>query len=258
MSFKAFRARVAFAVVRMLREPSPASQSKEPLRETIPGSPHYQIDSLFRPCGQVGGDWLAGEQQDDATVWILIADVCGKGRAASILARGLPLLWGIRSANDLRRRKCEPVELLDLLGRELNRCLPDGVFVEATAARLDPSGHASVGAAGFTRVIFRRHGTCLIALEQFGGHFLGIDIPEKRSQQSWRLDPGDELLMATDGFYDQPMQNGRLAENLDALTPDDHEPSLLDTAHALLRRVWVKHPQFDDLTLVAVGFKRVP
>jgi sigma-B regulation protein RsbU (phosphoserine phosphatase) len=258
MSFKVFRARVIYAMTKMLREPSPLSPSKEPVRETIPGSPHYQIDSLYRPCGQVGGDWLGGELQDDATVWILVADVCGKGHPASIVARGLPLLWRISPANDLRRRKCEPIELLDLLGRELVRCLPDGVFVEATAARLDPSGNAAVGAAGLTRVIFRRHGTCFIALQQFGGHFLGIDIPEERSQQSWQLDPGDELLLATDGFYDQPTGDGRVAENLAAIDPHHHEPSLLDTAHALLKRVWADHPQFDDTTLVGVGFKRVP
>ena len=173
MSMKVFRACVLYAVSRMLREPSPPSPLDGSLAESIPGGPHYQLDTLLRPCGEVGGDWLGGDLLDDNTLWILIADVCGKGYPASILARGLPLLWRIRSANNLRRRKCEPVELLNLLGAELNRCLPDGVFVEATAARLDPLGQVLVGAAGFTRVLSRQCGSPLHCFAAVWRVFLG-------------------------------------------------------------------------------------
>jgi serine phosphatase RsbU (regulator of sigma subunit) len=251
MSFNTFRALVVSAASRMLLESSPPSPAKgSAAAEAIPGGPHWRIESLFRPSGQLGGDWLGGDLRDDGTVWVLIADVCGKGYAASILARGLPLLWRIRPANELRGRKCKPVELLDLLGRELNCCLPSDVFVEATAARLDPSGQVFVGAAGATRVIYRQRGARSISLQHFGGPYLGIDIPVDRSQQSWQVDPGDELLLATDGFYDQPTDNGRLAENLAELDAHLHESSLLSAANALLNRIWAEHRQFDDTTLV--------
>ena len=143
MSFKVFRAPCFTRYRRCFASPRHLPRVIKRQRRQFSRSPHYRIDSILHPCGLVGGDWLGGDLLDDNTVWILVADVCGKGYAASILARGLPLLWRIRSARDLRGQKCEPVELLDLLGRELNRCLPNGGFVEATAARLDPSGQVS-------------------------------------------------------------------------------------------------------------------
>jgi hypothetical protein len=256
MSFAVFRDLVLYKVSRILLERSGPSQTNETVAEVIPISPHYQVDSLFRPSGDVGGDWLGGDLLDDGTVWILVADVSGKGYAASIVARGLPLLWRIRPVNDLRKRKCEPVELLDLLGRELSRYLPIGVFVEATAARLDPSGQVSVGGAGDIQVISRQYEARSIALHRFGGPYLGFDIPAARSQRSWQLDPGDELLLATDGFFDQPTHNGLLVENLPALHARHHKSSLLSTFQSVLGRVWAEHPQFDDTTLVGVSFKR--
>ena len=88
---------------------------------------------------------------------------------------------------------------------------------------------------------------------------LSWELTFRRSvrQKSWQLDPGDELLMATDGFYDQPTHKGRLAENLAALDAHHHESSLLNAAHAVLNEVWAEHPQFDDTTLVGACFKRV-
>jgi hypothetical protein len=260
MGRKVFLALVLTAVSRWLLEPSPPPRPKPPVAEAVPGSPHWEIDILLCPCGHVGGDWLGRDLLDDGTVWILVADACGKGYLASIIADMLALAWRCPAANDLRRRKCDPVALLALLGGELNRCrLPDGLFVEATAARLDPPGQASVGAAGHTRLLFRKNGACLIDPEKFGGSLLGLgnDIQAEYSQRSWQLDPGDELLLASDGFYDQPTHNGRLAENLAALDAHRDESSLLNAAHALLKRIWANHPQFDDTTLVGAGFKRI-
>ena len=130
--------------------------------------------------------------------------------------RGLPLLWRISPANDLAGESANPLNYwIFSAGNWFVAC--------RTASSWRPLRHDLTRqemppcAAGLTRVIFRRHGTCFIALQQFGGHFLGIDMPEERSQQSWQLDPGDELLLATDGFYDQPTGDGRLADNLTAL-----------------------------------------
>jgi hypothetical protein len=65
------------------------------------------------------------------------------------------------------------------------------------------SGDVVVAAAGGARPNLRRSSARLPELHTLSGCLLGLELGD-RDQHAWTLDDGDELLLATDGLFDQP------------------------------------------------------
>jgi serine phosphatase RsbU (regulator of sigma subunit) len=177
----------------------------------LPDSPAYHSETFFRPSAQVGrhlfgGDWYAGRQLDDGTFWVFLADVTGHGYYAYLVASALPGVWQ-RCWQAHPGRAPEPAELLAAMHELLADCLPDGVYLECTLARLGPDGEATVAPAGGTRLLVhparQRPG-----LVQLRGAWLGLRPPRPEEQHTLRLGHGDELVLATDGVFDQLDEHG--------------------------------------------------
>src|SRR5262249_5302153 len=86
----------------------------------------YQIQTVYKPFEKVGGDWVAIDALGSESLWILVADVCGKSWPAYLLAKGLSHLWRFR-LSQLAPDEREPKVLLELLNRDLEGCLPEAV-----------------------------------------------------------------------------------------------------------------------------------
>jgi serine phosphatase RsbU (regulator of sigma subunit) len=222
----------------------------------VPPSEAYHVRLFFRPHGAVGGDWFDVEAGAGGDVWVLVADVSGKGRPANLLASGLPHLWRTERVREGRRRGLPPGEVLALLGSELEACLPDCVFVEATLGRFTPAGRATVASAGACPVVLRRG---RVEVHKLGGPPLGLaDVRAPRGEGSWDLRPGDECLLATDGLFDQragAAGRERLAGRLPALLDEGGAASLHDAVADGLRRAVEAHGQDDDIAVVTVAFR---
>jgi hypothetical protein len=138
---------------------------------------------------------------------------------------------------------------------ELEAVLPDDLFVEAVAGRFTPSGEATVAAAGGFHPILRRSKANVLESLSLSGCFLGLEIGD-RDQSRWELDDGDELMLATDGLFDQPCgAEERLGRLLSSRCQDQlrSEPRALHEAVvAVLGKVLGQHPQHDDITVVTL------
>jgi hypothetical protein len=163
----------------------------------------YDLRSHSRPLEAVGGDWSGIEVDGDNNVWVIAADVTGHGLPAYLVADGLPHLWGMRRIGELRARGCPPGELLNVLSDVLEPVLPEAVFVEATLARLTSAGLAAFSSAGFCRLTVRRTGEDRLDLQRVGGPYLGLGSGQ-RDQLDWTIGAGDEVMMASDGLFEQP------------------------------------------------------
>jgi serine phosphatase RsbU (regulator of sigma subunit) len=130
--------------------------------------------------------------------------------------------------------------------RLLEECLPDGVYVECTLARLGPDGAVAISPAGGSRVLLRRGGR--VELVRLRGGWLGLLPPSAGDQHAVTLAAGDELLLGTDGFFDQLAALGEPVpaelQQLSTFRP------LFDHARDLLQRALKATPQIDDITLV--------
>jgi hypothetical protein len=244
-SWPAFRAALLLHVGKLAFLPFGGQNGPLQGPAPLPETDTYQNRTLFLPHHRIGdqafgGDWFGGLCADDGSLWIVVADVTGHGYAAYLLASALPSVWQMCWENTDSH---QPSDLLAAMHRLLEQCLPDGVFVECTLARLGLSGEVTVAPAGGTRFLLRRGGR--VELVKLRGGWLGLLPPSSKDQHVFQLAAGDELLLGTDGFFDQ--LNEPATKDLQGAS--NFRP-LFDHARELLRRALQTQPQLDDITLV--------
>lgn len=202
--------------------------------ESLPDVPGVEIEALYSPAGEVndvGGDFYDVFRYDDERWMLVIGDVCGKGsRAAGVtgLARHT-LRAGAMSGRT-------PVEMLELLHQALRRQPPGSdlctvclitLALEGERARLSVTlaGHEApllIDASGEVAELGER------------GTLLGVIDPLDLTEVDALLEPGQTLLLFTDGLIDAGQPRTQLgAEGLIEICEDAAELPL----RALLGRL---------------------
>ena len=252
LDWPAFRAAVLLHVAKLASQPQGQHNPPRLCAAALPRSLGYESESYSLPYERVGdswfsGDWFGGHEAADGSLWILVADITGHGYYAYLLASTLPGVWQRcwESAPDT------PAELLAAMHDLLEDCLPDGIYVECTLVRLHPDGEIVVAPAGGSRLLLRRGRQETPLLLKMRGAWLGLIRPSPDDQQTWTLEAGDELLLATDGLFDQLYEHspidvvqrlGRLADGA----------SLFERVRVLLQQALEHTEQKDDITMVLV------
>ncbi len=251
-SWSAFRAGLLLYVAKLASLPfgqAPAAFSP-PGPQPLPASAAYHSETLFLPHQRVGkywfgGDWFAGLEAGDGSLWVIVADITGHGYYAYLLAAALPGVW--QACWNTARPK-EPADLLAAMHRLLEECLPEGVFVECTLARMGPEGGVVVAPAGGSRLLVRR-GRGRPDLVKLRGTWLGLDAPKAADQRTWVLEVGDELLLGTDGVFDHLADRGEEAV-MEHLGESGQRGTLIEGVRRLLGQVLESGSQKDDITAV--------
>jgi serine phosphatase RsbU (regulator of sigma subunit) len=251
MSWNAFRGAVLLQMARIAMQPYGAAAKPEAAGPApLPDSPVYQSQTFFRPYARLGnhffgGDWYAGHRLADGSLWVFLADVTGHGYYAYLLASALPGVWQ-RCWQAHPGQPPEPAELLGAMHELLADCLPEGIFLECTLARLADNGQITVVPAGGTR-LWLRCGTRKPVMLKLRGAWLGLRAPTADEQHILSLGHGDELLLATDGVFDQLEDHG----GTEAVTQAQPPPGrLFEVVRELLERSLANEPQKDDITMV--------
>jgi Stage II sporulation protein E (SpoIIE) len=253
MNWPAFRAAVLLHVAKQATQPFGGHVGNHLGPTPLPKSPLYHSKTVSLPCERVGdywygGDWFAGRHAPDGSLWVIVADITGHGYYAYLLASSLPNVWQAcwmgQPLDDL-----QPADMLAAMHELLRDCLPDGVYVECTLVRLAPDGEATIAPAGGTRVLLRRAAAAEPVLLKLRGTWLGLKAPTADDQRSWRLDIGDELLLGTDGVFDQ-LEDQHGVEVTEILNDMPETQTLLDELQRHLREMLRHGPQKDDITMV--------
>ena len=164
------------------------------LPDRPPELPHTELFGRTIPSRTVSGDYYDFYERPGGRVDIVVADVCGKGMAASILAASVQAAFQAWAGEDFAPGKiC--VRLNDMVVRRTN---PEK-FVTFFAALYDPAtGQVDFANAGHNPgIVVRRDGSAEL-LESQGlplGLFAGRDYPST----SLVLGPEDLLILYTDG-----------------------------------------------------------
>jgi serine phosphatase RsbU (regulator of sigma subunit) len=256
LSVAAFRTAILLRLAKLAWSPFGGRAGMTAGPDPLPLCPGYESRTLFRPAEQVGafwfgGDWFGGAVADDGSLWVMVADVTGHGYYAYLLASHLPLVWRQcwHSPADGR----QPTDLLAAVHDVLEPCLPDGVYIEASLARLRADGAATVAPAGGTRVLLRQGEQGRVAVHGLAGSWLGLCRPDPESQSSWSLAVGDELALASDGLYDQLSDYGAGRAGLDdAVAGVSDSETLFDGVGRLVNAALNRSPAGDDITMIAL------
>ena len=228
------------------------------LRNLLPAAPPkpegFDLAALNLPSHEVGGDFYDFIELPAQHWGIVIADVVGKGIPAAIL------MAGARAA--LRAEIEDVYRVRDVVGR-VNRALCRDtrphefvtLFYAAINARERIITYTN---AGHNPPLLFRYD-----LEMFlddGGPPMGLfrDVTYREGQV--QLEPGDVLLMFTDGVTEAADANQNLfgEERLRHVLRDHKDASAADLVghiHAAIRAFTGDAPQSDDLTLVVVKVK---
>jgi len=168
-----------------------------PTRKALAGmDARIDIAALLEPMRAVGGDFFNVLRIDADTLGFFIGDVSDKGvPAALFMARTVTLLEaGGETFNS-------PEATLKRVGRVLARDNANGMFVTVLVGCIDlGSGRVRVASAGHDPPMLRRAGGEVLTLALDTGPALGFELEADYPPMERVLQPGDALLMFTDGL----------------------------------------------------------
>jgi phosphoserine phosphatase RsbU/P len=165
--------------------------------------PGVEAFGLTKPANTVGGDFYDILPQPDGTVIVALGDVAGKASPAALL---MALLLAI-----LRTLVDEGMPLTALVQRlniQVSRHAPASRFITLFLASFTPStGRLEFVNAGQTPPLLRRQNGSIERLMQ-GGIALGMFAGSTYQAGEVHLNPGDALLMYSDGLTEAESPDG--------------------------------------------------
>lgn len=205
-----------------------------------------------QPLIQVGGDSFDALALPGGGLFIWIADATGHGVAAALVTVLLKLLFrhAVEEGGD-------PVEVLDRVNREFSAIFKSRTFLTAACVRVQPGkGAVRFAGAGHPPGVVLRSGGGVEMLAS-SAPLMGLPSEGWLRACDTVLEPGDALLLLTDGIYGVSDPQGerfsfsRFAQGLEGAQIAGPK-GLIAAALEQARRFAQGGPFDDDVALVAI------
>jgi sigma-B regulation protein RsbU (phosphoserine phosphatase) len=221
------------------------------LPKQAPRLSDYLFAHSYRTANEVGGDYYEFTPLPDGRIALMVGDASGHGMAAGLVMAIANAT--IETALDLDP---SPERVLTLLNRTLCRTGNRRTFMSLFYALLDPAtGRLDYTCAGHPFPLLRRADGEVEELG-CGGLPLGIREPIAPVCQSVTLEPGDLLLLYTDGLAEATDPTGMEAFSFERVGALVRAGGSAQAVHDRILEAFDQHvsgePLRDDLTLVVV------
>ena len=218
-----------------------------------PAPKGWSIAGEHLSCLEVGGDYYDAMISRDGYLWLLVADVAGKGTPAALIASLVHAYF-----HALVDRAESPAAMFQEMNQLLLRREQDRPFVTAAAVRIDlESGAGLLCSAGHCPLVKIEPGETPSFFQPGGDLILGVlaeatftDTPITFAR------PGSGLVLYTDGVVEafnterQRLGDKPLLEAVEAVGSDGVQPALESVLSAVNAHRG-DAPQSDDITLLA-------
>jgi serine phosphatase RsbU (regulator of sigma subunit) len=166
--------------------------------------PGFSVAARCIPARQVGGDFYDVLHLEDGKLGLAVADVAGKGIGAALIMASAKAVVPLLSISG------DPAATLAALDGKLRKELGRREFVALAFAVYDPeSGELRLANAGLPDPYVLRPGEAPRALSCPGPRLpLGLKADVRREMLTARLEPGDRLVLFSDGLPEAPRPNG--------------------------------------------------
>jgi sigma-B regulation protein RsbU (phosphoserine phosphatase) len=166
------------------------------LPREIPPLEGFSIAARSLPATQVGGDFYDFIPESDDMLFVALGDVSGHGVSSALLARDV--ITGLRMGAE---RELTTTAIIRRLNRVIARGILSTRFVSLFFGSLGSSGDLFYVNAGHPAPwVFGGRG---IRRLKVGGMILG-PVPETRFRRGYaQMDPGDTLVLVTDGVLER-------------------------------------------------------
>ncbi len=230
----------------------------------LPQIPGLELAARYRAAAEIGGDYYDLIGTGPERLWLIVADVSGKGVGGSMVMTMLRSIIRLESA-----RAQSPGRLLEAVDAALQRDIPEGMFVTMFCALLEPaSGRLRYCRAGHNPAYLFSPGKGRLMVLKPRGQPLGFSFESPGGpagnmvEEEIAFGEGDLLVAYTDGITEaadaagQQFGESRLEEAIresGRLSPDRLAEEVMDR----LERFTGGRPQSDDLTLVVARRTRI-
>ncbi|QSH41690.1 SpoIIE family protein phosphatase [Lentisphaerota bacterium ZTH] len=225
------------------------------LPEDIDENDRFTLKSFMKPAKEVGGDFYNFFMVDKDHLFFCIGDVSGKGMAASMFMAQATTLVGHEG-----RTGKTPDKMLHSLNIALSKKNDTCMFATVFCGILDlNTGVVTFSNAGHTPPIFLKRGTARL-LQLNNGIAVGpYPVPAQTfKQEKVKLDPGDSLLLYTDGITEANNPEGSFLglEGLLRIFSNRTTKHLKPIMRLLngLDNFCQQEVQTDDITMVAITY----
>jgi heme/copper-type cytochrome/quinol oxidase subunit 4 len=202
--------------------------------EETPTVRGFAIHSVYKPAGQVGGDFFQILGTVNGGVLAVIGDVSGKGMPAAMT---VSLLVG--TVRTLAHYTQSPGEILAAMNQRM-LARSGGGFTTCLVLRADADGKLTVANAGHIAPYLGGKELPLV-----NGLPLGLAAESNYTETTFQLGPGQQLMLVTDGVVEAREKDGALFgfERTAALSVHSAE-SIADAAQ--------QFGQDDDITVLTL------
>jgi hypothetical protein len=165
----------------------------------IPAIPGFKIESVYKPFGEVGGDFFQIIPLGNNAVLMVIGDVSGKGMPAA-----LTVSLAVGALSLAVESSISPGVILSALNRALigRNC---GGFTTCLALRVDADGKLTFANAGHIAPYLAGN-----ELPLENGLPLGLAAEATYPESTFQLGPNQQLTLTTDGVVESRDKTGAL------------------------------------------------
>ncbi len=238
-------------------------RARDVQRTMLPDLPHakgLEFAAEYRTSERLGGDFYDFIRIDERHLGIAVADVSGQGAAAALM------MASTKKALQICARGClSPLKALSEVNEAIRADLPREMFVTILYAILDTQTHRITWvSAGHHLPSLLRRGVADVAPGAAGpalGLFPSRILEGKLAEHSLQLEPGDMLLLYTDGLLLAADRNGNTLgrEKLhETMRQSGKAAELLTRLARTTDALRAGTPLTDDETLVAIRVEGAP
>ena len=219
------------------------------VNSALPQPEGWQVEAVYAPLIQVGGD-VYGWRQLDRGVWLFwLADATGHGVAAALFTTFIALLFNHASAASTTAHG-----ILTRVNAEFYSVLRGQSFMTACCAVIGGDGRLSFAGAGHPPLLIRRRDGSVEALPSLN-KIMGLDHEMEVAETETTIAPGDVVLLCTDGLFSLQAHAGErfTSETVaDAFAGIDGSAGLLPRLIAQLTERSDAQPFDDDVAAIAL------
>ncbi len=218
--------------------------------QVFPQFDGYRLVAKATPSRHVAGDTYDAFT-DDGSLIVTITDVSGKGVGAGMIASGVHAAIRLMAVNNVGL-----ASLAERVNVYLSGATEDNRFATFAMVRLEPDGRLIAVNAGHCPILIRRTDGSIDEISS-SGFPLGMMPVAEYSEHEDRLEPGDLLLLYTDGLTEaeDPAEEEFGVERVSRVVSKLECPSAAAACRELLGAVEAftcGKPLNDDATLMVV------
>lgn len=170
-------------------------------------------DLFYKPMREVSGDIYDIIEINEERTGFFLADATGHGVSAALITSIIHF-----NIENIMKETVNPSFIFTRLSEKLFDTLQGSFFATGIFMLFDKEGYAYFCSAGHNPIYYYRKSKGKIVTLNSTGHILGIGIPEEYQVLKIKTEPGDKVLVYTDGVLDSTAPTGeqfgddRLAE----------------------------------------------